>query len=55
MAGHSPYSPSINIQKSPLKQHIRARDVRVVAFAVTAFDVTVAGHVVAAVPTSKVG
>ncbi|GMN44757.1 hypothetical protein TIFTF001_013957 [Ficus carica] len=51
--------PSINVQKSLLKQHIGARDVGVVPSVVAAFDATavfvaVANHVAAAVPTSGV-
>ncbi|GMN51425.1 hypothetical protein TIFTF001_020579 [Ficus carica] len=58
-AGQSPYSPSINVQKSLLKQHVGARDVGVVPSAIASFDVVAvfivtAGHVAAAVPTSEV-
>ncbi|GMN35132.1 hypothetical protein TIFTF001_042173 [Ficus carica] len=54
---YPPYSSSINVQKSLLKQHIGARDVGVVPFVVAVFDaadvfVTAANHVAAAVPTS---
>ncbi|GMN60266.1 hypothetical protein TIFTF001_029348 [Ficus carica] len=48
--GHPPYSPSINVQKSLLKQHIGAQDVRVVPSVVAAFDAAVV-FIVAAVPT----
>ncbi|GMN48012.1 hypothetical protein TIFTF001_017188 [Ficus carica] len=55
MVDYSLYSPSINIQRSPLNQHIRARDVEVVPSAIVAFDVAAAGHVATSVPTSEVG
>ncbi|GMN63144.1 hypothetical protein TIFTF001_032230 [Ficus carica] len=53
MANHPPYSQSINVQKSSLKQHIRARDIRVIPSAVAAFDAT-AVFVAAAVPNSEI-
>ncbi|GMN60964.1 hypothetical protein TIFTF001_030068 [Ficus carica] len=58
-ASHPIYSPSINVQKSLLKQHIGARDVGVVPSTIAAFDAVVVfvattGHITAAVPTSEV-
>ncbi|GMN67472.1 hypothetical protein TIFTF001_036537 [Ficus carica] len=61
-AGHPSYSPSVNIQKSLLKQHKGAWDVGVVPSAVAAFDATAVfvaatSHVAnnaAAIPTSRV-